>query len=270
MKTAAVVIWYHPSQDFVKNILTYYKYVHKIIIVDNSPFDNSHLLQKYPSFEYIALKENKGIAAALNIGLQRSIDLRMDWALTMDQDSWFDENEAQRFLNPSAKHFEEYNVAIFAPSLEPNQSNDIVDIATANTSGSLTNLSIFETTTGFDENLFIDEVDHDYNYRIVRAGHRILRLNGVFLNHTLGNPISKRFLGRIISSSNHNAIRKYYIARNLLYVSKKYPEFNIRKIGPISRMLFRVIFIEEKERLAKLFHVLKGVRDYRSGKMGKK
>lgn len=270
MKVAAVVIWYNPSQEFVKNILTYSKHVEKVIIVDNSTFENRKFLLEYQNFEYIPLNENKGIAEALNIGLQCAIESGMDWALTMDQDSWFDEEDILRFLDPNAKHFNESGVAIFAPALGLFQPDSITDMTLAITSGSLTNLSIFQSTSGFNENLFIDEVDHDYCYRLIRAGHRILRLNRVFLHHTLGSPISKNILGWNMVSSNHNAIRKYYITRNLFYISRQYPEFNRRKIRPVLRMIFNIFFVEDSDKKSKFINVIMGIWDFKSGKMGKK
>ena len=54
------------------------------------------------------------------------------------------------------------------------------------TSGSLINTSIFSEIGGYNEKLFIDEVDHEYCYRIKMLGYSVLQLENILLNHTLG------------------------------------------------------------------------------------
>ena len=85
----AVVVWYNPTEEQAKNILSYIHEVYRVIIVDNSTASNSHLLVGIDkdSYEYIPLYRNLGIAKALNKGCEEAIGLQAKWILTMDQDS---------------------------------------------------------------------------------------------------------------------------------------------------------------------------------------
>jgi rhamnosyltransferase len=47
------------------------------------------------------------------------------------------------------------------------------------TSGCLTNLAIWDESGGFSDELFIDEVDHDYCLNVRRHGYRVVRLAGM-------------------------------------------------------------------------------------------
>src|SRR4030065_360634 len=89
-KIAAVVVWYNPEQTVLNNINTYINQIDKIFIVDNSDYNNNSLLEKLQTLsntEYIANKNNIGIAAALNIGANKAVKEGFDYLLTMDQDS---------------------------------------------------------------------------------------------------------------------------------------------------------------------------------------
>lgn len=269
MKVAAVVIWYNPVVEFLDNIASYSQHVDKVIVVDNSPTDNSNLFVGHPEIEYLPLLENRGIAAALNIGLRLASEKGMEWALTMDQDSHFDAKDIEAFLNDEAEHFKQSNVAIFAPITNQNQLKGSRDIDCTITSGSLTNLSIFRDSTGFDESLFIDEVDHEYCYRMKRHGHRIVRLDDIFMHHRLGDPIGVKILGRRFTSSNHGPIRKYYMSRNRLYVRKLYPEFDIPFWKQFVRYIVCVLLLEG-QKIPKFLNMARGVIDYKRGKMGKR
>ena len=97
-----IVVWYNPDDKMILNIETYINEVEKLYIVDNS--DNSNiekikLLKENKKIEYIYYGENKGIAYALNIGLKKGLENEAKYLLTMDQDSYFEENYLERYLN---------------------------------------------------------------------------------------------------------------------------------------------------------------------------
>lgn len=71
--------------------------------------------------------------------------------------------------------------------------------------------------------MFIDEVDTEFCYRSQKAGYKIIEFPNVIMKHSLGDRTYHYFLGRKYNTLNHNAIRKYYITRNKIYMIKKYP-----------------------------------------------
>ena len=86
MKLSAVVVFYNPSKENIKNIDNYLDSVDRVYVVDNSD-DDIIRVESNKKIEYIKLKENKGIAYALNRGAQEAIKEKYKYLLTMDQDS---------------------------------------------------------------------------------------------------------------------------------------------------------------------------------------
>ena len=89
-KTDGVVVLFKPNIDKLnRNISTYLDGLNKLFIIDNTPNADLSKTFKDKRIKYIPLKDNKGIAYALNIGAKESINDGADWILTMDQDSSF-------------------------------------------------------------------------------------------------------------------------------------------------------------------------------------
>jgi len=267
MKIAAVVIWFDPDDTMVENIRSYSRYVTKTIIVDNSIRNNSMFVAKEKNIEYMTLKKNYGIAAALNIGYRRAEELGMDWVLTMDQDSSFAESAIEHYLNPNADHFRELNVAVLGPNFEGPPTDSINDCDSVISSGSLVNLMAHHKNSGYNEDLFIDQVDHEYCFRLKRLGYRILRVGYIPMAHTVGSPMTKKILGRTFVTFNHNAARKYYITRNTLYMRRYFGEFGDKHLKLIFMDVINIIFIEE-DKCRKLGSSFKGFWDYFMGRIG--
>lgn len=61
-------------------------------------------------------------------------------------------------------------------------------------------------------------------YRVRKAGYKILRVNGVVLQHQLGELELKKVGNSVLHVGGHSAFRKYYIAQNTIYISKKHPD----------------------------------------------
>ena len=128
MKICGVVVWYNPSKEEVSNIKTYLEYVDRVIVVDNSICDNGDLLKGMNQIEYIANNENLGIAKALNIGCCKSIEYGYNYALTMDQDSRFDDHMIEKFIKEFHKKVkEDKSIAIFAPLTDDSENEGYVE-----------------------------------------------------------------------------------------------------------------------------------------------
>ena len=54
--------------------------------------------------ELIALDENRGIAAALNIGIRRALDAGKEWILTLDDDSFPQSNILETYARVLSKY----------------------------------------------------------------------------------------------------------------------------------------------------------------------
>ncbi|NTW68376.1 MAG: glycosyltransferase [Chlorobiaceae bacterium] len=226
-----IITLYAPPISCVDNIETYLSYIERLYIVDNTPSPRHpitpELLRKYPNIELLSCGQNIGIAAALNLAINKGLENNYSWLLTMDQDSYFDADQAKRYFESLAV-IDESRVAILSPSHEnrPNASGACVyeKKDEVMTSGNLLNLSLTRKTGVFNEALFIDSVDHDYCLRANLLGLDVVQAVNCFICHTVGQEYSGSFFFGLKRKTFHihSPKRMYFIVRNGLYISKTY------------------------------------------------
>jgi rhamnosyltransferase len=233
----AIVVLYFPEKPVELIIANFKNEVDDILIVDNT-------------------SNNVGVAAALNKGLKRAIDEGYDWLLTMDQDSVF-EPGALKELKDIASTCRE-DIAIVSPFhfiKRTVRKSSIEEVNFTMTSGNLLRISAAKKAGPFEERLFIDSVDNEYCLRLRKNGLKIIRVNKSILNHSLGTRGS---FGNIT----HNAERRYYITRNMLYVMKKYfPKFFLFGSKELVKS-FLLILLIENDKINKLKSMSRGMRDW--------
>ncbi|MCC8069841.1 MAG: glycosyltransferase [Ruminococcus sp.] len=84
----AIIVLYNPNLNSLKNSLdNLIKQVDIITLVDNSKVDNSSNFKDFQNIKYIPLKNNIGIVAAQNRGIQYLLSKGCDYLLFSDQDS---------------------------------------------------------------------------------------------------------------------------------------------------------------------------------------
>jgi rhamnosyltransferase len=266
----ASVITFNPDINLLKkNIDSYIDYVDEIIIVDNFSKNRDELIQfKKIGVNIINNTSNLGIAKALNIALNYGNNKNYDLLLTMDQDSYF-EKDSFKFLKSGFNISSD--VAIVCPTINDVKIGNISksnknweELFTTITSGSLCSISKLVKIGGFNISLYIDYVDVDLCLRLNKKKLIIIRSNDSILNHKLGNSKIYKFLNINFISTNHNKMRRYYYARNKVYIYKKYffifPLFVIRDYFSFLKTLL-IIVLFEKEKQSKIIYTLKGIYD---------
>lgn len=267
MTVFAVCVWFHPTREDASHALTYADQVGRVLVVDNSPGDNRSLLPAHPRIHYRPQFANTGIGRALNLAAREALAEGATWILTMDQDSSFAPDDIRRLLACAEEEGNE-QIAIFAPTFEPTKIGPPrQDCDSAITSGSLIRLAAHHAIGGHNEDLFLDDVDHEFGYRLRRHGYRIVCVNEVFLAHRVGDPLARRFLWRTIHSTNHSAVRKYYMTRNRLYMRKHFPEFGAPYLKMVLLDAVKVLLVEQDKR-RKLACMAHGALDFLRGTMG--
>jgi GT2 family glycosyltransferase len=130
--------------------------------------------------------------------------------------------------------------------------------------GSPVNIDIFDKIGGFREDFFIDNVDLEYSLRLKVNGYKSIITKEPGMLHDPGNPITRKVLGRWISSSKHSSLRRYYMARNHVTLSKiywsKFPYF-ILKATYFFMLSILFMSILEANRKEKLKMTFKGLKD---------
>ena len=229
IKIAATVILYNPNRDVISNIYTYLEQVGKLFIIDNSEtisqFIKDEFIKNQKVF-YTANNRNIGIASALNLALKFAEQDGYEYLLTMDQDSYFDNQVVEKMLN---RIYEDEGIAIISARHQyplgkkaAKVNDDAIDNLVVMTSGNIVRVNVLRGAGGYMDKLFIDYVDHEICLRLNKLGYKIKLENDCKVIHLLGNVIEKQFLWKKVYPTNHSPIRLYYQTRNRFYVYKNY------------------------------------------------
>ena len=276
MLLAGVVILYNPDGAVWDNINSYLSGVDILYVLDNSETRDEGLLRCFnaePKIRYLFWGENKGIAAALNYALEMLPEDSI--LLTMDQDSRFAPEDSRLYLGEArAIMLDRPDVAMcavnyldFGEKRFPGSGWE--NVKAAITSGCVVRTAQARMVGGFDEKLFIDEVDIDFSLRLIAAGCSILRFNDVVMEHHIGESERRKFLWKRPVVHHHGALRKYYIARNRIYMMKKHPELFGRYLILQLKSAVLVLFYE-CDKMDKLVAIFRGVCDGLRGRMGRR
>ena len=265
-------VLYNPNESVLTNLNSYSNCVDVSVVVDNSDTKNeiSQSLKNDPNFIYIDMDGNKGIAAALNKGIEYLNSKNIDFALTMDQDSLFPTKYYQDIMKLVNKYKTDYSVIGLNFNKENGGLDEIIEGPYWITSGNFVNISDFMSVGGFMNELVIDYVDFELGYKFKKNGFKICYLKDFSLKHTIGNPIEIHLFGKTYYAMNHSPIRYYYRYRNAYYlyhfVDRQFfkKEYYKEMIVNTLKML-----IYEKNQKVKFSMIRKGIQDAKCKKMGK-
>lgn len=265
-------VLYNPNESVLTNLNSYSNCVDVSVVVDNSDTKNeiSQSLKNDPNFIYIDMDGNKGIAAALDKGIEYLNSKNIDFALTMDQDSLFPTKYYPNILKLVNKYKTDYSVIGLNFNQKNCQSDEIVEIPCWLTSGNFVNISDFMSVGGLMNELFIDYVDFELGYKFKKNGFKICYLKDFSLKHTIGNPIEIHLFGKTYYAMNHSPIRYYYRYRNAYYLYHFVDKDFFRKeyFKEITINIIKMLMYE-KNRKEKLSMIRKGIRDAKLKKLGK-
>jgi len=269
MKIPGVIVLYNPDIiDVISNVKSYIEQLDVLYVFDNSEdgIQNKVELEKtfFAKIKYYSYNENRGIAFALNFILEIVSHSEYDWILTMDQDSSFLLPDGFDSYFKKVKKEIDNRIALFCP-LYPGETTIIPQFYT---SGSIMNLGAWLNVGKFDEKLFIDEVDGDYTFRLSEAKYQLKKINNSYISHKLGDKCYRRIFNKTLCSDNHSALRKYYIARNRVYLMKIRPRMRLIYLSD-SLIKFVLFILIEKDKKNKIIMIFKGIFDGLTNKMGK-
>ena len=221
MKIAAIVTVFHPDIDLLfKSIDTYQNAVDKILVWRNSREELLFPVHIQEKIEFCGNGENEYIAKPLNYALDWCLQHEYNYLLMMDQDStWFNCSD---FIK-KVKESEEDDVAIYAPNINHqfNTNQEIYNVESVITSGSLCNVYIAKELGGFREDYKIYWVDGEYCFWTRKKGYKIKVLAYFHMDQRFGIP-SKTLFG--YTTSNYSPIVYYFLFRNMLWMKREYHE----------------------------------------------
>ena len=239
-RVCAIVITYHPPEEFPRVIERIFPQVDAIVIVDNGS-DEAKLaglreIAAHPPIHLICNRANLGIAKALNLGIQKALALGFAWVLLFDQDSYPNADMVEILSKVRTSFPDPAHLAVIgsgyddelestgaqqaevrsgeARSGEARGELPWQDMESVITSGSLLSLAAFAAIGPFREEFFIDHVDTEYCLRARLKHYRVIKTRGALMSHAIGAPTTHRILWMQKRTTNHSPDRRYYFTRN--------------------------------------------------------
>ena len=281
MKICAGIVLYNPDTErLILNTEAIKNQVDRLIFIDNASKNIDEIQNRLNDerFIWILNDSNTGIATALNQLIDHAEKNDYEWILTLDQDSICETDLIKKMHDVlTGDLYDDIgNTAMISPRIidrgipEDESSSkkpipDIEEIRFCITSGSLTNIKAIKETGGFNDWLFIYDVDREICIRLLRNGYKILRINNADLYHEHGEKtVYKKIFRKKIIYHNYSPLSVYYMTRNLIYMLRKYgseysPHPKLRRIRLF--FAFCVKFIFERDRMPRLKAFTKGIRE---------
>lgn len=277
MHICAGIITYNPTLTDVSTCLeALCNQVERVIIVDNASKNVKSLqevVSKYANVTLVKNSQNIGFAKALTQVFEWAKSQGFNWVLTLNDDSVVPSNmisEYKKILENQGslvnqKNAKNSKIAIVCSLLKNRLDGTILHSKCHEdeciTSGSLTSVEAWAKIGGFDEWLEIDGVDFDFSRRLVRAGWKIVECQNVIMEHQIGKARSINLIIKHPIVWNHNANRKYYIARNMQVVDYKMGTYSYAKSlrAVVRDMIFVALW--EKNKFAKIHAMIRGFKD---------
>jgi len=264
----AGIVLYNPDIERLKeNVEHISGQVSKVVFVNNGSNNTQEIedyVKKISNSIYIDLHDNKGIATALNVILKEAVKNSVKWVLTLDQDTvCFDD-----IIDNYRGYLDLDNVGQLTCVYKDRNFNDdnssflkdkVKKVPWCITSAALVNVDAWKAVNGFDEKLFIDEVDYDICLSMRENGYFIYQIGFVGFIHEIGEGKVVNVAGHNIKTWNHSPFRRYYSTRNAMLVARKHKELNSFKafLGAVKHIF--IIFLFEDTKWKKLKAGVKGL-----------
>lgn len=292
-RTTAVVSLFNPDDGVLANAAALLSQVDCVVVVDDgSTEDSGVILAKLEAAgcTVAQLRENSGIAAALNRGIELALseEEMPDYILTMDQDSLLEDGYVQSLVEAATVAEDQgIPVGLVAPGtvrgLPVRRRGTKLGVQFGGEpiqSGLLIPVNVLNELGPFKADLFIDGVDTEYYLRCRKAGLETILAPRAALNHSLGKSAPAQIMGKPLSFRGTNVNirtattwRYYYIFRNRILLAKIYGRENPGWAAKGLLADFRhlaIVSIFAPGRIQRVLNARAGVWDGLKGKSGRR
>lgn len=286
-KICAVIVSYNSPPNVTACINSSLDQADKIVVVDNSSdihLKNSMRDMKYSDkVSFIFNETNKGLAYALNQGLQYSAANKYEWTLLLDQDSLLSNNMVDEMVSSYGNLSDDIKkeVATIIPVIyDVNFKKALPPIVTTNflnkkiknpeedtfihfqiTSGTLVKNEAVKYIGLMNEYFFIDFIDFDFCFRVLNEGYKMMLSRNALLYHKLAEEKHKLFF----HFREHQPSRVYYQTRNRLFTlfiyGKRYRSFFYSESCRFICKFLKILILESNKK-EKIKMYKDGIRDF--------
>lgn len=254
----AVIVLYNPDFVLLHEVLeALHGQVDMLCVVDNSTDDNSKNIPRFEGIDYTPLHENRGIAAAQNIGIKRACEQGCRYILLADQDSIASPRLVAELRRRHRILSHLYDVAAVGP-MPINRHNgqpyitshserllrsfchegyNFYEAHSIIASFSFIAAKAFEVVGAKNEALFIDFVDQEWCWRARHKGLRVFVAPDICFSHEQGRY--RRWLGLDLNIS--TPARLYFQIRNLLWLSRTSLAPRRWKIRNLRKLCYKIV-----------------------------
>ncbi|WP_051361635.1 glycosyltransferase family 2 protein [Burkholderia sp. WSM2230] len=288
----ALVVLYRPTSGHLTHLLDLCAHGTPLLVVDNSPAASPALADALNAqgVEYLCNANRGGIAGAYNRGLARMFEQGFGAVALFDQDSQVSADYFRlmlescktlgtrafaigpRIYDENVKHFlpQMYSNGLSIRTLAFEADSSLQPCSFLLSSGCVISRVAYERLGAFAEALFIDHVDTEYSLRALLRGVQFYVEPRLTLSHRIGYKRQHRLGPVRITSMNHPAFRRYYMARNGMHLCVQYvPSLPVALVPNFVTLLqvFQVLLFESGK-LAKLSSIGWGIVDGFLGRLG--
>ncbi|HUH14869.1 MAG TPA: glycosyltransferase family 2 protein [Gaiellaceae bacterium] len=257
------------------------------VVVDNGSTDGSAaaVAERHPEVELVRAGVNLGFAGGNNVGIRRALDRGADWVLLVNNDATVEPGIVDALAAAAAARPDAgvlackvldagsdrlwYAGAGFNPYLgrsrherfgRPDEPGELRDTVRATGAGMAVSRAAIEAAGLLDEELFLYAEDLEWCLRIREAGFAVVYVPAARVRHRVSAA----------SGGAGSPTARYYEARNVLAVVERH--------RPLPRGLTaarRAVVVAPRVALAlrrpsSAAAALRGWRDYRKGRMGRR
>jgi GT2 family glycosyltransferase len=257
------------------------------VVVDNGSTDGSAdaVAERFPGVELVRAGVNLGFAGGNNVGIRRALDRGADWVLLVNSDATVEPGIVEALATAAAARPDAgvlackvlfadsdrlwYAGAGFDPYLgrsrhrgfgQPDRPGVAADTGRATGAGMAVSRAAIDAAGLLDEELFLYVEDLEWCLRIRDAGFAVVYVPDARVRHRVSAA----------SGGAGSPTASYYEARNKLAVVERHRPLP-RGLAGSRRMLVvapRVLF--SARRPASAWAALRGWRDYRRGRLGRR
>ncbi|APG75360.1 glycosyltransferase [Lactobacillus delbrueckii] len=264
---AGIVLYNADRKRLSENISAIIDQVDKVLLYDNGSKNTREIeeeIELVKRCKLIKAPKNYGIAHALNSLASLAYHDGAKWLLTLDQDTVVKPGLIETYCKYMNLPYIGQLCCLFEdrnnPEIKWDKHSEVEKIDRTITSAALVNLAAWKAVDGFDESLFIDSVDHEFCTLLLHRGYFNYQINFVGFLHELGHIEKHTLLGHNYFTTNHNAFRRYYMARNSILIARRYHTSVWVEYKWLLSEVAHII-LTEKDKRKKILNTLKGVKD---------
>ena len=294
----AIIVTYYPSLATLDKVLTNIaSQVGSLIVVDNGSDSatKAWLRKRLTDSSLVDLRDNCGLSAGFNKGIDLAVERGSSHVLLMDQDSIAGPQMVGRLI-AGLTRLRARNLAIAAVGpkcVDPRyraefpfvrlgllrnhhiscreNEDALVPADFLISSGTLIPLDVIASVGAMDEGLFVDNLDLEWSFRVRALGYGLYGICNATMQHHIGDSITSFWFGGRHDLIVHSPTRLYYMMRNrlLLYKRSYTPWRWIYKdvLRALSKLLLFSLLV--KPRKTNLSMMLRGLADGYRGVEGR-